>query len=86
MFDYVITVCDNARETCPVFFGVARKLHHDFGDPAAATGPHEQLLAAFRRVRDELRTDLAEIRPRNTRAHQRVVSGATRFIDTTGWN
>ena len=54
-FDYVITVCDNARETCPVFFGKARKLHQDFEDPAAVTGSEEQRLASFRRVRDELR-------------------------------
>ena len=57
-FDYVITVCDNARETCPVFFGKAQKLHHDFEDPAAASGSEDQRLAVFRRVRDELRTYL----------------------------
>jgi arsenate reductase (thioredoxin) len=54
-FDYVITVCDNARETCPVFFGGAQKLHHDFEDPALATGTAEDKLAVFRRVRDDLR-------------------------------
>lgn len=54
-FDYVITVCDNARETCPVFFGAAQKLHHDFEDPAAVTGSDEERLAVFRRVRNELR-------------------------------
>ena len=54
-FDYVITVCDNARETCPVFFGKAQQLHRDFDDPAAARGTEEQRLAVFRRVRDELR-------------------------------
>jgi len=53
--DYVITVCDNARESCPVFFGKAQQLHHDFEDPAAVTGSEEQRLAVFRRVRDELR-------------------------------
>jgi len=37
-FDYVITVCDNARESCPVFFGDAQKLHHNFQDPAALVG------------------------------------------------
>jgi len=57
-FDYVITVCDNARETCPVFFGKAEKLHHDFEDPAAATGSEEQRLAVFRRVRDQMRAYL----------------------------
>src|SRR6516162_4686209 len=59
-FDYVITVCDNARETCPVYFGKAQKLHHDFEDPAALTGSEEQRLALFRRVRDELRSYLRE--------------------------
>jgi arsenate reductase len=59
-FDYVITVCDNARETCPVFFGKAEKLHHDFDDPAAVTGSEEERLAAFRRVRDQLRTYLQD--------------------------
>src|SRR5215471_12428538 len=59
-FDYVITVCDNARETCPVFFGAAQKLHHDFEDPAAVTGSDEQRLAVFRRVRDKLRGYLRE--------------------------
>ena len=54
-FDYVVTVCDDARETCPVFFGGAQKMHHSFEDPAAVIGPGEQRLAVFRRVRDELR-------------------------------
>lgn len=57
-FDYVITVCDNARESCPVYFGKAQKLHRDFEDPAALVGSEEERLAAFRRVRDELRTYL----------------------------
>ena len=59
-FDYVMTVCDNARETCPVFFGAAQKLHRDFEDPAGITGTGEQRLAIFRRVRDELRGYLRE--------------------------
>jgi arsenate reductase (thioredoxin) len=54
----VITVCDNACETCPVFFGKAQKLHHDFEDPAAASGSEDLRLAVFRRVRDELRSYL----------------------------
>jgi arsenate reductase len=57
-FDYVITVWDNARETCPVFFGPAQKLHPDFEDPAASEGPEERRLAVCRRVRDELRAYL----------------------------
>jgi arsenate reductase len=60
-FDYVITVCDHARETCPVFFGAAQKLHRDFEDPAAVSGSEEQRLAVFRRVRDQLRLYLKEL-------------------------
>lgn len=63
-FDYVITVCDNARESCPVFFGAASKLHHDFTDPAALDGTEAERLALFRRVRDELRDYLSEFRSR----------------------
>src|SRR5665213_187748 len=59
-FDYVITVCNNARETCPVFFGAAETLHHSFDDPAAVAGSAEERLAAFRRVRDELRDCLRD--------------------------
>lgn len=54
-FDYVITVCDNAREACPVFPGAVQQLHWGFDDPAEATGTEEQRLRVFRRVRDEIR-------------------------------
>ncbi|MCF7797973.1 MAG: arsenate reductase ArsC [Lentisphaeria bacterium] len=55
-FDYVITVCDNARETCPVFMGnVKQRLHLGFADPAEASGTTEEKLAEFRRVRNEIR-------------------------------
>lgn len=60
IFDAVITVCDNARESCPVFFGDASRLHHSFDDPAAVEGTEAERLAAFRRVRDELRSWLKE--------------------------
>jgi arsenate reductase len=63
-FDYVITVCDNARECCPVFLGKAEKLHHNFVDPAALTGSEEERLELFRRVRDELRGFLGEFSKR----------------------
>jgi arsenate reductase len=59
-FDYVLTVCDNARESCPVFFGAAVRLHRSFEDPAALNGAEAERLAAFRRVRDQLRSWLAE--------------------------
>lgn len=54
-FDFVITVCDNASENCPVFPGETTRLHWPFDDPAAATGSDEQILTEFRRVRDEIR-------------------------------
>jgi arsenate reductase len=72
-FDYVITVCDNARESCPVFFGEARRLHHSFDDPAASNGSEEERLALFRRVRDELRAYLSQFtRQCETRAGSRI--------------
>jgi arsenate reductase (thioredoxin) len=55
-FDYVITVCDNAKETCPVFMGnVKHKLHIGFDDPADAVGSEEEIMPVYRRVRDEIR-------------------------------
>jgi arsenate reductase len=51
---YVITVCDNARERCPIFPRTYKFIHWSFEDPAAAEGSHEQKLALFRRVRDEI--------------------------------
>jgi arsenate reductase (thioredoxin) len=60
-FDYVITVCDNAKETCPVFVGdVGQQLHIGFDDPAEATGTEEEILTEFRRVRDEIRSRFDE--------------------------
>jgi arsenate reductase (thioredoxin) len=53
-FDYIITVCDNARETCPVFSGEAERIHWSFVDPAANQGSLEERLAEFRKVRDEI--------------------------------
>jgi len=55
-FDYVITVCDHARETCPVFTGRVKHIRHiGFVDPAEATGTEEEILAVFRKVRDEIK-------------------------------
>jgi len=54
-FDYVITVCDNANEQCPVFPGNTERIHWSFDDPAAASGDEQARLAVFRRVRDEIR-------------------------------
>lgn len=55
-FDYVITVCDNAKETCPVFLGkVGKQLHIGFEDPADAAGTEEEILIVFRKVRDNIK-------------------------------
>ena len=55
-FDYIITVCDNARETCPFFPGRAERIHRSFEDPPpAGAADHESTMAVFRRVRDEIR-------------------------------
>jgi len=57
-FDYVITVCDAARQSCPVFPGNTKVMHWNIEDPAAAEGSEEERLAVFRRVCDDLRTRL----------------------------
>jgi len=57
-FDYVITVCDNAREQCPVYPAQTERIHWSFDDPAAADGDAAVRLAVFRRVRDEIRVRL----------------------------
>ena len=53
-WDYVITVCDSANESCPAFPAAGTRLHWSFDDPSAARGSDEQRLAVFRRVRDEI--------------------------------
>ena len=57
-FDYVITVCDTAKEACPVFPGAKRRLHWSFEDPAVAVGSEEERLKVFRSVRDKIREHL----------------------------
>ena len=59
-FDYVITVCDNAREQCPFFPAETKRIHWSFDDSAAAEGEESERLAVFRRVREEIRARLAE--------------------------
>jgi arsenate reductase len=54
-FNYVLTVCDNARESCPIFPAHSKRMHKAFDDPAAHNGTEEERLAVFRRVRNELR-------------------------------
>ncbi len=57
-FDYVITVCGNAKETCPVFVGsVKEQLHIGFDDPADAVGTEEEITNEFRKIRDEIKQD-----------------------------
>jgi arsenate reductase len=54
-FDFVITVCDNAKERCPFFPTNAKKFHHNFPDPAKATGTEEEVVNAFRAVREQIK-------------------------------
>jgi len=60
-FDLVLTVCDSAKETCPIYPGHGKRRHHGFADPAAVTGSEAERLAAFRHVRDEIRAYLAQL-------------------------
>ena len=69
-FDYVVTVCDNARDNCPVFPGGTARLHWSFEDPAAVQGSETERLAAFRRIRDQI--------------HERVKAFFRDQVDTVG--
>lgn len=60
IFDYVITLCGNANETCPLYIGGTKKTHIGFDDPARAGGTKEEVLREFRRVRDEMNERLKE--------------------------
>lgn len=61
-WDYVITVCGGAKESCPTFTGKVKTcLHIGFDDPDAFTGPEEQVIEEFRRVRDEIRVEMARL-------------------------
>jgi arsenate reductase len=57
-FDYVITVCDNAKQTCPVFPGKYEKIHWSLEDPAEATGIEEEKLVVFRKTRDKIKGNI----------------------------
>jgi arsenate reductase len=60
-FDYVIAVCDNAKETCPIFTGkVKKQLHIGFDDPADAVGTEEEVMPVYRRVRDEIKDQFSK--------------------------
>ncbi|HRX00969.1 MAG TPA: arsenate reductase ArsC [Cyclobacteriaceae bacterium] len=60
-FDWVITVCDNAKENCPYFPGNVKRLHHNFPDPAKATGSEEKILKSFRQTRDLIKDYAQEL-------------------------
>jgi arsenate reductase len=57
-FPFLVTLCDDANEHCPIFPGVVYRYHWGFEDPAAATGTEEERLAAFRKVRDEIKAQI----------------------------
>lgn len=59
-FDYVITLCGDADEKCPITFGGVKRTHIGFDDPPKATGTEEEIMAVYRRVRDEIRRDLGD--------------------------
>jgi len=58
-FDYIITVCDNAKEACPNFTGDGKRIHKSFDDPSGFKGSENEKLAHFRKVRDEIREWIA---------------------------
>lgn len=71
-WDYVITVCDNAKETCPAFLGkVTHRLHIGFDDPAEAKGSEEYVISEFRRIRDEIKVRFLEFYNKEL-SHQKV--------------
>lgn len=57
-FDLIVTVCDSAAEDCPVWLGTGKKIHRSFEDPAKAQGTEDEILAVFRRVRDEIAAEI----------------------------
>ena len=63
-FDYIITVCDNANQQCPMFHGKTQRIHWSIEDPAVAVGSPEEQLKVFQRVRDELREKLRDFAAR----------------------
>ena len=72
-FDYVITVCDDADQNCPVFTGrVKHRLHISFADPARATGSQEEVLAVFRTVRDQIQARFSQFYDRAVKSCPRV--------------
>jgi arsenate reductase (thioredoxin) len=75
-WDYVITVCDDANESCPVFPGPAQRIHWSFRDPSGATGSDEERLAVFRTVRDEIAARVSRFAAAVRASGQRASVGA----------
>jgi len=72
-FDYVITVCDDADQNCPVFTGrVKHRLHIGFADPARAVGSQEEVLAVFRTVRDQIKARFSQFYNRTVKPRPRA--------------
>lgn len=72
-FDYVITVCDQAKETCPVFTGIVKnRLHLGFEDPASATGTEAERLAVFRKVRDKIKYNFNQFYQNNIKSKENI--------------
>jgi len=65
-FDYVITVCDNAKQTCPVFPGKYEKIHWSLEDPAEAQGSEEEKLVVFHKIRDKIKENILDFIKRQT--------------------
>jgi arsenate reductase (thioredoxin) len=61
-FDYIVTLCGNAAQNCPVFAGKGVRMHHGFDDPAAVTGTEQVVLDSFRKIRDEIKTFIIEFK------------------------
>ena len=59
-FDFVITLCDQAAESCPIFFGGVQRIHMGLPNPAAVSGNPEEKMAAFRKVRDQIREEVVD--------------------------
>jgi arsenate reductase (thioredoxin) len=88
-FDYVLTVCDNARESCPIYPTKTVTIHHNFEDPATLQGSEEERLTLFRRVRDEIREYLNEFPPQqppNEPSEQRGSVSRREGIPPVSWN
>jgi len=69
-FEYVVTVCDDANESCPIFPNALHRLHWSFPDPSAATGSHEERLAVFREVRDGIKERMEQFAASTTASEQ----------------